>query len=65
MASTAMLLCPCHASRGSAPRRYLTSASPRHERLCAGPAELWHGTGRGQPPIRIHDLEAIRDELGQ
>jgi ribA/ribD-fused uncharacterized protein len=24
-------------------------------------SELWHGTGRGQPPTRIHDLEAIRD----
>lgn len=37
-----------------------------HERLRAvlsatRPAQLWHGTGRGQPPIRIHDLEAIRD----
>ena len=26
-------------------------------------AELWHGTGRGQPPARIHDLETIRDTL--
>ena len=26
-------------------------------------AELWHGTGRGQPPARIHDLETIRDAL--
>jgi ribA/ribD-fused uncharacterized protein len=26
-------------------------------------AELWHGTGRGQPPARIHDLESIRDAL--
>lgn len=26
-------------------------------------AQLWHGTGRGQPPARIHDLEAIRDAL--
>jgi predicted NAD-dependent protein-ADP-ribosyltransferase YbiA (DUF1768 family) len=25
-------------------------------------AELWHGTGRGQPPARIHDLETIRGE---
>lgn len=38
----------------------------RHEALCAvlvatSPAQLWHGTGRGQPPARIHDLEAIRD----
>jgi hypothetical protein len=24
------------------------------------PAELWHGTGRGRPPARIHDLEAVR-----
>jgi len=27
------------------------------------PAQLWHGTGRGQPPTRVHDLEAIRDAL--
>ena len=27
------------------------------------PAELWHGVGRGQPPIRIHDLETIREVL--
>jgi ribA/ribD-fused uncharacterized protein len=26
-------------------------------------AELWHGTGRGQPPTRIHDLETIRATL--
>lgn len=26
-------------------------------------AELWHGTGRGQPPVRIEDLEMIRDAL--
>jgi ribA/ribD-fused uncharacterized protein len=40
----------------------------RHEALRAvllatRPAQLWHGTGRGQPPARIHDLETIRDEL--
>ncbi|BCJ41302.1 hypothetical protein GCM10010168_89380 [Actinoplanes ianthinogenes] len=40
----------------------------RHEELRAvlmatRPAQLWHGTGRGQPPARIHDLETIRDEL--
>jgi ribA/ribD-fused uncharacterized protein len=40
----------------------------RHESLGAvllatGLAQLWHGTGRGQPPARIHDLEAIRDAL--
>jgi ribA/ribD-fused uncharacterized protein len=27
--------------------------------LATLPAELWHGTGRGQPPARIHDLETI------
>jgi ribA/ribD-fused uncharacterized protein len=27
------------------------------------PAELWHGMGRGQPPARIGDLEAVRTEL--
>jgi ribA/ribD-fused uncharacterized protein len=26
-------------------------------------AELWHGTGRGQAPARIYDLETIRDAL--
>jgi ribA/ribD-fused uncharacterized protein len=31
--------------------------------LATGSAELWHGTGRGQPPARMHDLEAIRDAL--
>jgi ribA/ribD-fused uncharacterized protein len=40
----------------------------RHEPLRAVllatlPAELWHGTGRGQPPARIQDLETIRDAL--
>jgi ribA/ribD-fused uncharacterized protein len=40
----------------------------RYERLRAVllatlPAELWHGTGRGQPPARIHDMETIRDTL--
>jgi len=29
--------------------------------LATRPAELWHGTGRGQPPARIHDLESIRE----
>jgi ribA/ribD-fused uncharacterized protein len=33
--------------------------------LATLPAELWHGTGRGQPPTRIHDLETIRDRLGR
>ena len=27
------------------------------------PAQLWHGTGRGQPPVRIHELETIRATL--
>jgi ribA/ribD-fused uncharacterized protein len=31
--------------------------------LATRSAELWHGTGRGQPPARIHDLEVIRDAL--
>jgi ribA/ribD-fused uncharacterized protein len=31
--------------------------------LATRPAELWHGTGRGQPPARILDLERIRAEL--
>jgi ribA/ribD-fused uncharacterized protein len=40
----------------------------QHERLRAvlvatPPAELWHGTGR-QAPVRIHELEAVRAELG-
>ncbi len=40
----------------------------RHEPLRAAllatlRAELWHGAGRGQPPVRIYDLESIRDAL--
>ncbi len=40
----------------------------RHEKLrtvlqATQPAHLWHGTGRGQPPVRILDLESIRDAL--
>ncbi|MFI1994116.1 NADAR family protein [Actinoplanes sp. NPDC020271] len=47
-------------------RDAMTAKFSRHEALRAvlvgtGPAQLWHGTGRGQPPARIHDLEAIRD----
>jgi hypothetical protein len=29
------------------------------------PADLWHGTGRGQSPTRIHDLETTRDLLAR
>jgi hypothetical protein len=31
--------------------------------LATRTAQLWHGTGRGQQPARIHDLEIIRDTL--
>ncbi|GAA2876002.1 hypothetical protein Acy02nite_75900 [Actinoplanes cyaneus] len=31
--------------------------------LATRAAQLWHGTGRGQPPARIHDLETIRNAL--
>jgi ribA/ribD-fused uncharacterized protein len=31
--------------------------------LDTGRAELWHGTGRGQAPQRILELETVRDEL--
>lgn len=31
--------------------------------LLTGAAELWHGTGRGQPPQRILDLEQVRAAL--
>ncbi|HEY3003996.1 MAG TPA: hypothetical protein VGJ44_16745, partial [Kribbellaceae bacterium] len=49
-------------------REAMRAKFSRHERLRAIllatlPAELWHGTGRGQPPTRIHDLETIRDAL--
>ncbi|WP_432827103.1 NADAR family protein [Dactylosporangium sp. CA-092794] len=27
------------------------------------PAELWHGFGRGQPPMRMPDLESVRSAL--
>jgi hypothetical protein len=33
--------------------------------LATRQAELWHGTGRGQPPVRIGDLETIRDTLSR
>jgi hypothetical protein len=36
---------------------------PRTVLLETLPAELWHGVGRGQPPMRIHDLETIREVL--
>jgi len=47
-------------------REAMCAKFSRHEALRAvllatRPAQLWHGTGRGQPPARIHDLEAIRD----
>lgn len=31
--------------------------------LATGEAELWHGMGRGQPPQRVFDLEAVRAGL--
>jgi ribA/ribD-fused uncharacterized protein len=31
--------------------------------MATGEAELWHGTGRGQAPTRILDLEAVRADL--
>jgi hypothetical protein len=34
-------------------RTYTVNLSGRQQ-------QLWHGTGRGQPPARIDDLEAIR-----
>lgn len=49
-------------------REAMRAKFSRHEPLRAvlaatGSAELWHGTGRGQPPARIHDLETIRAAL--
>jgi len=49
-------------------REAMRAKFSRHERLRAVllatlPAELWHGTGRGQPPTRIRGLETIRDTL--
>jgi ribA/ribD-fused uncharacterized protein len=51
-------------------REAMRAKFSRHEQLRAVlvatlPAELWHGTGRGQPPARIHELETIRDALRQ
>jgi len=49
-------------------REAMRAKFSRHEPLRAVllatlAAELWHGTGRGQPPARIHDLETIRAAL--
>ena len=49
-------------------RRAMRAKFSRHDDLkkillATLPAELWHGTGRGQPPDRIFDLEQIRAEL--
>ena len=49
-------------------REAMRAKFSRHESLRAVllatlPAQLWHGTGRGQPPARIHDLETIRESL--
>lgn len=32
--------------------------------LATAPAELWHGFGRSSPPVRMHELEAVRAALG-
>jgi len=37
----------------------------RNVLLATLPAELWHGTGRGQPPARVFDLETIRHLLNR
>ncbi|MBB4745049.1 hypothetical protein BJY16_008508 [Actinoplanes octamycinicus] len=33
--------------------------------MATRPAQVWHGTGRRQPPARIHDRETVRDELAR
>jgi ribA/ribD-fused uncharacterized protein len=53
-----------HAVMRDAMRAKFTRHEPLRAVLLATlSAELWHGTGRGQPPMRIDDLEAIRDAL--
>lgn len=54
--------------KGAVMRDAMFAKFSRHEPLRAvllatRPAQLWHGTGRGQPPTRIDDLETIRDAL--
>jgi ribA/ribD-fused uncharacterized protein len=45
--------------------KFSQHAALRAVLLATRPAELWHGTGRGQPPARILDLERIRADLGE
>lgn len=53
-----------HAVMRAAMRAKFSQHEPlRRVLLATAPAELWHGTGRGQPPTRIHDLEAVRDAV--
>lgn len=55
-----------HAVMRDAMRAKFSQHEPlRNVLLATLSAELWHGTGRGQPPTRIHDLETIRDLLGR
>jgi ribA/ribD-fused uncharacterized protein len=49
--------------RGAMRAKFSQHEQLRAVLLATLPAELWHGTGRGQPPARIHDLEMIRDAL--
>ena len=54
-----------HAVMREAMRAKFSQHEPLRAVLAATlPAELWHGTGRGQPPTHIHDLEATRAALG-
>jgi ribA/ribD-fused uncharacterized protein len=53
-----------HTHMGAAMRAKFTQHAELGKVLLAtGSAELWHGTGRGQPPARILELEAVRAEL--
>lgn len=40
--------------------KFAAHADLRDTLRATGEAELWHGTGRGQAPTRIHDLEQAR-----
>ena len=55
--------CKNVAMRDAMRAKFSRHAPLRAVLLATCPEELWHGTGRGQPPARIHDLERIRDAL--
>lgn len=45
--------------------KFSQHAALREVLLATQNAELWHGTGRGQPPQRIRELESVRQALSK